>query len=205
MTKSCFLKSLINRKNQPHTFPQQVLVQQTPIIFCCYYKPPRSGPHEVRNCREAAVPERETKILKEGAHSDRGSPDQNERPISDLSNTLYFVPLVRVVVEILMIEIFFSKFFENFQKRPGRLGLKNIHFLLRHQQRCEQTSLEKIHIRDCQCFFQKFNLKLTRKILDPSKNRVLKLQTAISPKLFKSDKRFTELSKEEHQGFQIKF
>ena len=81
-------KSLINRKNQPHTLPQQVLVQQTPIIFCCYYKPPRSGPHEVRNCREAAVPEKETKILKEGARGDRGSLDQNESPISDLSNAL---------------------------------------------------------------------------------------------------------------------
>ena len=71
-------KTLINRKNQPHTLPQQVLVQQTPIIFCCYYKPPRSGPHE------AAVPEKVTKILKEGARGDRGSPDQNESPISDL-------------------------------------------------------------------------------------------------------------------------
>ena len=81
-------KSLINRKNQPHTLPQQVLVQQTPIIFCCYYKPPRSGPHEVRNCRVAAVPEKETKILKEGARGDRGSPDQNESPISDVSNEL---------------------------------------------------------------------------------------------------------------------
>ena len=40
-------KSLINRKNQPHTLPQQALVQQTPIISGCYYKPPRSGPHEV--------------------------------------------------------------------------------------------------------------------------------------------------------------
>ena len=60
-------KSLINRKNQPHTLPQQLLVQQTLIIFCCYYKPPRSGPHEVRNCREAAVPEKETKILEKGA------------------------------------------------------------------------------------------------------------------------------------------
>ena len=57
-------KSLINRKNQPHTLPQQVLVQQTPIIFCCYYKLPRSGPHEVRNCREATVPEEQIKILK---------------------------------------------------------------------------------------------------------------------------------------------
>ena len=34
-------------KNQPHTLPQQVLVQQAPIIFCCYYKPPRSGPHQL--------------------------------------------------------------------------------------------------------------------------------------------------------------
>ena len=81
-------KSLINRKNKPHTLPQQVLVEQTPIIFCCYYKPPRSGPHEVRNCREAAVPEEQTKILKEGARGDRGSPEQNESPIPDLSNAL---------------------------------------------------------------------------------------------------------------------
>ena len=71
-------KSLINRKNQPHTLPQQVLVQQTPIIFCCYYKPPE----------KETVPEKETKILKEGTRGDRGSPDQNESPISDLSNAL---------------------------------------------------------------------------------------------------------------------
>ena len=32
--------SLINRKNQAHTLPQQVLVQQTLMISCCYYKPP---------------------------------------------------------------------------------------------------------------------------------------------------------------------
>ena len=80
-------KSLINRKNQPHTVPQQVLVQQNPMIFCCYCKPSRSGPHKVRNCPEAAVPE-EYKILKEGARGDRGSPDQNESPIPDLSNAL---------------------------------------------------------------------------------------------------------------------
>ena len=75
-------KSLINRKNQPHILLQQVLVQQTPIIFCCYYKPSRSGP------REAAVPEKETKILKKGTRGDRGSPDKNESPVPDLSNTL---------------------------------------------------------------------------------------------------------------------
>ena len=69
-------KSLINRENQPHTLPRQVLMQQTPIIFCCYYKPP----HE--------VPEKETKILKEGASGEQGSPDQNESPVSDLSNAL---------------------------------------------------------------------------------------------------------------------
>ena len=50
-----------------------------------------------------------------------------------------------------------------------------------------------------------FNLKLTRKSLDPSKNLVLELWTAIFPKLFKSDKRFIELSKEEHQSFQFNF
>ena len=81
-------KSLINRKNQPYTLSQQVLVQKTRIIFCCYYKPSSSGPHEVRNCREAAVPEKETKILKEGARGDRGSPDQNESPILEISNAL---------------------------------------------------------------------------------------------------------------------
>ena len=70
-------KSLINRKNKPHTLPQQVLVEQTPIIFCCYYKPPRSGPHE-----------KEAKILEKGARGDRGSPEQNESPIPDLSNAL---------------------------------------------------------------------------------------------------------------------
>ena len=37
---------------------------------------------------EAVVPEKETKILKEGARGDRGSPDQNESPIPDLSNAL---------------------------------------------------------------------------------------------------------------------
>ena len=103
-------KSLINRKKQPQILPQQVLVQQIPIKFCCYYKPPRSGPHEVRNCPEAAVPEKDTKILKEGARGDRGSPDQNESPISDLSNALQFVPLVHVVSKILVIENFLSIF-----------------------------------------------------------------------------------------------
>ena len=33
------------------------------------------------------IPEKETKIL-EGARGDRGSPDQNESPIPDLSNAL---------------------------------------------------------------------------------------------------------------------
>ena len=42
----------------------------------------------VRNCREAAVPEKETKILKERARGEKGSPDQNESPIPDLSNAL---------------------------------------------------------------------------------------------------------------------
>ena len=41
--------------------------------------------------------------------------------------------------------------------------------------------------------------------LDPSKNRLLKLQTAIFPKLFNSDKRFIQRSKAEHRGFQINF
>ena len=64
-------KSSTKQKKQPHAFPQQVLVQQTPIISCSYYMPPRSGPHEVLNCREAAVPEKETKTLMEGARGYR--------------------------------------------------------------------------------------------------------------------------------------
>ena len=70
-------KSLINRKNQPPALLQQVLVEQIPIVFCCYYKPPRSGGAG-----------KKTKILKEGARGGRGSPEQNESPISDLSNAL---------------------------------------------------------------------------------------------------------------------
>ena len=81
-------KSLINKKNQPHALSQQVLVQQIPIVFCCYYKSPRNGPHEMRNCRGAAVPAKDTKILKNGACGDRGSADQNESQISELSNAL---------------------------------------------------------------------------------------------------------------------
>ena len=49
-------KSLTDRKKQPLTLSPQVLVQQNPIISCCYYKPPRSWP-----------PEKETKILETGA------------------------------------------------------------------------------------------------------------------------------------------
>ena len=75
-------KSSINRKNKPHTLPQQVLVQQTPIIFCCYYKPPKCGTAAKRRYRK------KTKILKEGARGDRGSADQNESPISEHSNAL---------------------------------------------------------------------------------------------------------------------
>ena len=114
-------KSLINRKKQPHTISRQVLVQQTPIISFCYYKPQRSGPREVRNCREAAVTDKETKILEKGARGDRGSPKQSESPTPHLSNAFKVVSLVRVVVEI---SIFKKKFvfFENLQKHPGHLG-----------------------------------------------------------------------------------
>ena len=76
------LKSLINRKNQPHTLPQQVLAQQTPIILLLLQAPVRNC--HVRNCREAVLPERDENS--EGARGDRGSPDQNESPIPDLSN-----------------------------------------------------------------------------------------------------------------------
>ena len=57
---------------QPRTIPQQVLAQQTPIISWCYYKP-----HELRNSREAATPDKENAILKNGARGDRGLSGQN--------------------------------------------------------------------------------------------------------------------------------
>ena len=64
--KSRFLKkNLTHNQNQPHTLAQPVPTQMIPIIFGCYYKRPRSGPHEVQNSREAVVPETDTKILKE--------------------------------------------------------------------------------------------------------------------------------------------
>ena len=43
---------------------------------------------EVRNGREAAVPEKETKILENGARGARASPEQNETPVPGLSNAL---------------------------------------------------------------------------------------------------------------------
>ena len=94
-------KSLTNRKKQPFTLSRQVLVQQTPIMSCCYYKPP--------HCRNN-VPEKETEILEKGARGDRGSPKQNKSPRPDLSNALEFVSLVHVVVEILILKICYSNF-----------------------------------------------------------------------------------------------
>ena len=69
----------------------------------------------MRNSREAAVTERETKILKVGARDYRGSPNQTESPISDVSNALKFVSLVRVVAEILIIQKFLFRNFEKLQ------------------------------------------------------------------------------------------
>ena len=54
-------KSLTNRKKQPLTLSRKVLV------------------HE---------PENETKILEKGVRGDKGSPEQNESPIPDLSIAL---------------------------------------------------------------------------------------------------------------------
>ena len=44
-----------------------------------------------------------------------------------------------------------------------------------------------------------------RNFRDPSKNLVIKFQTAISPELFQSDKQFIARSKEDNQGFQFDF
>ena len=43
------------------------------MICCCYYKSPRIEPQEVLNGREAAVPEKETELVKKGAHGKMGS------------------------------------------------------------------------------------------------------------------------------------
>ena len=56
---------------------------------------------------------KKTEILKNGTHGDRGSSEQNESLILDVTNALYFVSLVRVVV-ILMIKIFI-RIFESLQ------------------------------------------------------------------------------------------
>ena len=80
-------KSLFNRKKEPHTTSRQFFVQQTPILSFCHCKTQRSGPREVRNCREAAVTDKEFKILEKGARGDMGSPKQRESPTPDLSKS----------------------------------------------------------------------------------------------------------------------
>ena len=62
---------VFDQKKTPYP-SRQGLVQPTPTMSCRFYNPPRSGPHELRNCREAAVPEKETKILEKGACGGRG-------------------------------------------------------------------------------------------------------------------------------------
>ena len=59
-------KSLINRKNQPQTLPQQQLVQQTLIIFCCYYKAPRSGPHDCGTVSKRRYRKKKLKFWRKG-------------------------------------------------------------------------------------------------------------------------------------------
>ena len=51
-------KSSTDTKKEPHALPQQVLVQQTPIISCCYYK----LPHEFWTMGCAATGARDTKM-----------------------------------------------------------------------------------------------------------------------------------------------
>ena len=54
LAKSSFLKkSCPNSKNQTHTLVQQVLTQQIPTTFCCYYKPPRKS--NIRPFKRAIV------------------------------------------------------------------------------------------------------------------------------------------------------
>ena len=60
-------KSLIDIKNQPHTLPQQVLVQQTPMT----QRVARSA-----EWQRSGDTGKDTKILKNGARGYKSSPDQ---------------------------------------------------------------------------------------------------------------------------------
>ena len=84
-------------------------MQQTQIIPCCYYKPrKRSGDTG-----------KETQILKEGARSDRCSPNHNESPIPEPSIVRFFG--TRSCGDD-NDQKFLFRFFENSQKRSGQLG-----------------------------------------------------------------------------------
>ena len=113
-------------KNQPHTLAQQVLTQQIPIIFCCYYKPPCSGQHEVRNCREATVSEKQTKILGEGGGAATGAHLTKIKAQYQTFQTRYSsFSGARSCGDIDNLN-FLIHFFEKLQKRLGRLRLKRI-------------------------------------------------------------------------------
>ena len=50
-----FSKVFDNRKKQPLTLSRQVLVKETPIISCCYYKPPKCGIAVKRRYRKKKI------------------------------------------------------------------------------------------------------------------------------------------------------
>ena len=76
------------------------------IQFSCYYK-------------NLLLPKK-TKILKNGARSDRGSPNQNESPIRPFQCAIVrFSGTLSWDINDLK-KLF--RFFENLQKHPGQLG-----------------------------------------------------------------------------------
>ena len=86
---------------------------------------PSSGPHEVRNCLEAAVPEKEAKILRKGRAA-TGAHLINTRPFK---RAIVRFSGMRSCGDIHVLN-FLINFFE---KRPGQLGLKRLCFLSPHR------------------------------------------------------------------------
>ena len=75
-------KPLTNRKKQPLPFHDKSLCNKPQYNILLLLQVP------AQNGQEAAVSEKETKILRNGTRGDRGSPDHNESPIPYFSNAL---------------------------------------------------------------------------------------------------------------------
>ena len=91
---------LTHSKNQPHTLAQHVLTQQIPNPNCCYYKLPRSGPHEVRYYREVRYRKNKLKVWRKGRAATGAHLIKMKAQYQTFQT---HCTLIRVVVEILMI------------------------------------------------------------------------------------------------------